>query len=153
MMEVGVVHIGHAIELKLKEKNISKAEFAKMLGMQPQNVNRLLEKSSIDTNKLIIISSALGYNFFSDYVPHEKEQVNRSDSSNSTSSELVGGVSLDKSKEQFDMYRQQTLQQERENIPTSFLKRYEQLVIENQHLKEQVSIQSRLLAQTRKENT
>lgn len=37
-----------------------------------QNVNRILERESIDTDKLIKISEALDYNFFKDFVDSEE---------------------------------------------------------------------------------
>lgn len=58
------VNIGPLIARKLNELNISKSDFARKLGIANQNVNRILEKKSIDTDKLVEISKALGYNFF-----------------------------------------------------------------------------------------
>lgn len=61
------VNIGPLIARKLNELNISKSDFARKLGIANQNVNRILEKKSIDTGKLVEISEALGYNFFKAY--------------------------------------------------------------------------------------
>jgi DNA-binding Xre family transcriptional regulator len=61
------VHIGEAIEQKLKEKNISKQEFADKLGIPQQNLHRIFKKSSIDTDKLYTICQILDYNFFDDF--------------------------------------------------------------------------------------
>lgn len=40
------VHIGEAIERKLKEKNISKQEFADKLGIPQQNLHRILKSQA-----------------------------------------------------------------------------------------------------------
>lgn len=61
------IHIGFEIRKKLQELKLSKTEFGKRIGIPQQNVNRILEKDSIDTNKLIQISAALDFNFFSLY--------------------------------------------------------------------------------------
>ena len=46
---------------------MSKSEFGRKIGVPQQNVNRILDKTSIDTDKLATISEALGYNFFKEY--------------------------------------------------------------------------------------
>lgn len=61
------VHIGLAIDEKLQELKISKTEFGRRIGIPQQNVNRILEKDTIDTGKLVRISEALKFNFFSLY--------------------------------------------------------------------------------------
>lgn len=66
-MKLEKVNIGLSIEQKLNELGISKSEFGRRIGIPQQNVNRILEKPNIDTEKLVAISEALGYNFFSDY--------------------------------------------------------------------------------------
>lgn len=61
------VHIGLAIEEKLQELKLSKTEFGRRIGIPQQNVNRILEKDTIDTGKLVQISEALKFNFFTLY--------------------------------------------------------------------------------------
>ena len=85
-MVIEKVNIGLAIEAKLNELELSKSEFGRRIGIPQQNVNRILEKSSIDTDKLIVISEALDYNFFLEYVTtndsnaiKSKGTLNRSD--------------------------------------------------------------------------
>ena len=58
------INIGLLIEQRMNELGISKSEMARRTGIANQNINRVLEKSSIDTEKLIKISEALDYNFF-----------------------------------------------------------------------------------------
>lgn len=66
-MKINKVNIGLTIEQRLNELNMSKAEFGKFIGIPQQNVNRILTRVSIDTDKLIEISEALQYNFFKEY--------------------------------------------------------------------------------------
>lgn len=66
-MNVERVNIGLSIEQKLNELGMSKSEFGRKIGVPQQNVNRILDKTSIDTDKLATISEALGYNFFKEY--------------------------------------------------------------------------------------
>ncbi len=64
-MKIKSINIGEEILARLNELNMSKSEFGRIIGIPQQNVNRILEKSSIDTDKLIKICSALRFNFFS----------------------------------------------------------------------------------------
>lgn len=66
-MNIERVNIGLSIEQKLNELGMSKSEFGRKIGVPQQNVNRILDKTSIDTDKLATISKALGYNFFKEY--------------------------------------------------------------------------------------
>lgn len=66
-MNIERVNIGFSIEQKLNELGMSKSEFGRKIGVPQQNVNRILDKTSIDTDKLATISEALGYNFFKEY--------------------------------------------------------------------------------------
>lgn len=75
-MKIERVNIGLAIEQKLNELGMSKSEFGRKIGIPQQNVNRILEKPNIDTEKLITISEALGYNFFEDYVGEHNAVAN-----------------------------------------------------------------------------
>ena len=75
------VNIGLIIEQKLNELGINKSEFGRRIGIANQNVNRILEKKSIDTDKLIEISNALGYNFFSEFIDEGNNAVANGDGS------------------------------------------------------------------------
>lgn len=66
-MNIERVNIGLSIEQKLNELGMSKSEFGRKIGVPQQNVNRILDKTSIDTDKLATISEVLGYNFFKEY--------------------------------------------------------------------------------------
>lgn len=66
-MKINKVNIGLAIEQRLNELNMSKAEFGRLIGIPQQNVNRILSRVSIDTEKLVEICEVLEYNFFKEY--------------------------------------------------------------------------------------
>lgn len=63
-MKFEKVNIGLLIEQKMNELDINKSEMARRSGIANQNINRVLERSSIDTDKLVAISEALDFNFF-----------------------------------------------------------------------------------------
>ena len=63
-MKVERVNIGLSIEQRLNELGMSKSEFGRKIGIPQQNVNRILEKASLDTDKLTLVSEALNFNFF-----------------------------------------------------------------------------------------
>lgn len=63
-MKIEKVNIGLLIEQKMNELNVSKSEMARRCGIANQNINRVFERTSIDTDKLISISEALDFNFF-----------------------------------------------------------------------------------------
>jgi plasmid maintenance system antidote protein VapI len=63
-------HIGKLIGLRIEQTGMSKAEFARRINRSPQNIQDLLTRSSVDTALLIVISQALGYNFFKAFINH-----------------------------------------------------------------------------------
>lgn len=63
--------LGAAIEKRIEELKITKAEFGRRIGLPKQNVNRLLEKDGIETDKLVEISRALNFNFFALFCEEE----------------------------------------------------------------------------------
>lgn len=67
-MKITKINIGLLIEQKINELGVTKSEFGRRIGIPQQNVNRILSKSSIDTDKLIVICDALRYNFFMDFI-------------------------------------------------------------------------------------
>lgn len=58
------INVGLAIEQRINELGITKSEFGRRIGIPNQNVNRILSKSSIDSDKLVEICNALDYDFF-----------------------------------------------------------------------------------------
>lgn len=68
-MSIGIkhVHIGREIDKRRLELGISKSELGRRIHVPQQHINRILEKETIDTGKLIDISVALEKNFFDLY--------------------------------------------------------------------------------------
>lgn len=80
-INIGSVHIGEAIKERLRTLKMTQAEFAKILGMKQPSVNAMLKESSMDTERLKLISVQLDYNFFEYFCPDlkkikENEDVN-----------------------------------------------------------------------------
>ena len=72
-MKFKKVNIGLLIEQKMNELDINKSEMARRSGIANQNINRVLERSSIDTDKLVAISEALDFNFFDCFRTKEEQ--------------------------------------------------------------------------------
>ena len=100
-INIGLINIGEAIEERIKFLKITQAEFANMLHITQPSVNAILKKSSIDTEKLKVISLLLDYNFFEDFCPdlkkNRKEQpkptVPESENESETLKELIKTIS------------------------------------------------------------
>lgn len=58
------IHIGNEISKRILDLHLSKTEFAKKIGYRQQNINRILDKPSIDTDMLQKISEVLNFDFF-----------------------------------------------------------------------------------------
>lgn len=58
------INVGLAIEQRINELGITKSEFGRRIGIPNQNVNRILTKPSIDSDKLVEVGNALDYDFF-----------------------------------------------------------------------------------------
>ena len=83
-MKFEKINIGLLIEQKMNELGVSKSEMARRSGIANQNINRVLERTSIDTDKLIAIREALNFNFFDCFQSNE----------NSTATADNGGVAI-----------------------------------------------------------
>jgi DNA-binding Xre family transcriptional regulator len=102
-MKIEKINIGLIIEQKMNELSVSKSELSRRIGVANQNINRILGKPSIDTDKLIAISEALNYNFFHEYVDDaqsaptaETQPTNKVETHGPLSpASLNGDVSLD----------------------------------------------------------
>lgn len=101
-MKIRDINIGLSIEQYLNAKNISKSEFGRRIGVMQQNINRILSKSNIDTDKLIKISEALDYNFFQEFTSIDKD-TDRTDEElqNNVSGTTIGQQSLSDSDKKF----------------------------------------------------
>lgn len=58
------INVGLAIEQRINELGITKSEFGRRIGIPNQNVNRVLSKPSIDSDKLVEVCNALDCDFF-----------------------------------------------------------------------------------------
>src|SRR6187397_1234563 len=58
------IKIGELIKKTLSDRKMKLKDFADELGMARQNIYRIFEKNSIETDLLIKISTVLNHNFF-----------------------------------------------------------------------------------------
>lgn len=63
------VHVGEAIEKRRNELGLSKSELGRRIGVPQQHVNRILERETMETNRLVKVSEALDFNFFTLFCP------------------------------------------------------------------------------------
>lgn len=66
-VQINKVHIGSAIEARRRELDMTKTELARRISIPQQHVNKMTAKENIDTARLIQVSEALDFNFFSLY--------------------------------------------------------------------------------------
>ena len=66
-MEINIrhVHVGAEIEKRRVELGLSKSELGRRIGVPQQHVNRILERETMETSRLVKVSEALDYNFIS----------------------------------------------------------------------------------------
>ena len=77
-MKIKRINLGELIKSLVEAKGMSQAQFARLIGIQRQNINKtVFEKSSIDTDLLCVISEVLECNLFdyfkSDEIDDKKE--------------------------------------------------------------------------------
>ena len=65
------VHVGQAIDKRRNELGLSKSELGRKIGVPQQHVNRILERETMETSRLIKVSEALDFNFFSLFCPRQ----------------------------------------------------------------------------------
>lgn len=58
------VHIGQAIKKRIEELGMTKSEFGRLIGVPQQHINRILERDTMETKKLVNVCRALEFNFF-----------------------------------------------------------------------------------------
>lgn len=92
-MKINRINLGETIRKKVEEKGMSQAEFARQIGMQRQNVVKLVfEKASLDTNLLASICEVLDCNLF-DYFSSDSDK---------TVSEVKATITIEMGKEKKD---------------------------------------------------
>ena len=62
------VHVGQAIDKRRNELGLSKSELGRKIGV---HINRILERDTMETSRLIKVSEALDFNFFSLFCPRQ----------------------------------------------------------------------------------
>jgi plasmid maintenance system antidote protein VapI len=72
-----MINMGKIIEEKLVEEDRKPGWLARQMGRSRSYVERLLEKSTIDTGDLIIISKVLKFNFFTYYSTYIEEHLSQ----------------------------------------------------------------------------
>ena len=72
-IKVSPVHVGQAIEKRRNELGISKSELGRRIGVTQQHVNRILERETMETNKLVKVCEALDFNFFAVFCPMQHQ--------------------------------------------------------------------------------
>ena len=72
IFEFSSVNIGSLIRDRIKESFISGARLARLVNMDQSNLNKLLQKKTMDTEKIIKFSITLRYNFFMEYSHNEQ---------------------------------------------------------------------------------
>lgn len=63
------VHVGQAIDQRRNELGLSKSELGRRLGIPQQHINRLLERETMETKRLVKACKALDFNFFALFCP------------------------------------------------------------------------------------
>ena len=61
--------MGEAVDKRRNELGLSKSELGRKIGVPQQHVNRILERETMETKRLIKVSEALGFNFFTLFCP------------------------------------------------------------------------------------
>lgn len=68
-IDIKNVHVGEAIDKRRNELGLSKSELGRRIGVPQQHINRILERETMETNRLVKVSEALDFNFFTLFCP------------------------------------------------------------------------------------
>ena len=68
-IELKNIHVGEAIDKRRTELGLTKSEFGRKIGVPQQHVNRILERETMETKRLVKVSEVLDFNFFSLFCP------------------------------------------------------------------------------------
>lgn len=93
------IHIGKEIEKRIGELKLTKTEFAKKFGTSKQNLNRILEKESIETSLLQRFGEALDYDFFALFTESPTYNIKAENHSGASGSGDVVVVNEDSNKD------------------------------------------------------
>ena len=68
-IDIKDVHVGQAIDQRRNELGLSKSELGRRLGIPQQHINRLLERETMETKRLVKAGKGLAFNFFALFCP------------------------------------------------------------------------------------
>ena len=94
---VNDVHIGKAIDEQREKLKLSKSEFGRRIGVPQQHVNRILERDTMETKRLVKVCQELDFNFFSLFCPLPAQRISAYLSAISLAGDannLIGDASL-----------------------------------------------------------
>ena len=74
-MKTERVHLGEIIKEQLDLVGMNNAELGRRINTSRQNIDKILKKSSIDSEQLFKIGQALNYDFFNHYRVDNKQPV------------------------------------------------------------------------------
>lgn len=63
-IELKDIHLGKAIKARFDELELTKTEFGRRIGVPQQHINRIFERDTMETKRLMKICQALDFNFF-----------------------------------------------------------------------------------------
>jgi transcriptional regulator with XRE-family HTH domain len=63
-IELKEVHVGEEIKKRLEFLHMTKTEFGRRIGVPQQHINRILERDTMETRKLLKVCRVLDENFF-----------------------------------------------------------------------------------------
>lgn len=66
-IELKEIHVGEVIKKRIEELNMTKSEFGRRAGISQQHVNRVLERETMETSKLVKICRILDINIFAQF--------------------------------------------------------------------------------------
>lgn len=72
------IHIGALIGKKLHEKRMLRGELSDLIGLKRNSTSEIIYKEDIYCSKLLKISVAMGYDFFSHYVAQLPAEIQQS---------------------------------------------------------------------------
>ena len=158
------VHVGNMILDYLNKNRITQAELARGLKLDSSYLHRLLVKKSMETDRLLEICYALSYNFFPAFCNDTKaftqaEFANKLGVSQSEVSRLLRKTSFETDKLTLisrllgynffqDFYSEipNSKEDEFERLHAYTMKRYEELVIENDRQRQEIETQKKEIA-------
>lgn len=115
---LGEPEIGLCVERQLNKIGMLRADFASALGVKPTDVSRILKRNSYETEKLLLISRILNYNFFKEFYHEAPTSIEDQD----------------------------------KRLKTFIETRYDEMLLENNRLNNELTLLKNELASVKKEN-